>query len=343
MHAAVITGQGTIELQEVPEPTPRPGGVVVDIAFCGICGTDVHAYAHGGPYPATLCGHEWSGIVSEVAADVRSLSEGERVSVGMIPACGVCAECRAGLTDWCMTATSSLVHDPAGSAHGGYAPRIAVSAARVVPVPPGLSDESAAMIEPATVAFHGVRNAGIRVGDTVVVQGAGPIGAFALQWARVCGAAQVVVVEPSPARAALARDLRADVVVGPGEEAATAVMDRTGGRGADVVVECAGVASAIQSAVDLVRRGGHVSLIGLSDLPATINPGVWLVKEVVVRGSVAYVRAEFDPCIAMLAAGTVRAAPLHTSTVDLDGIAGAFALLAGGSNQETKILVRPPR
>src|SRR5271165_2737981 len=122
MRAAVITGQGSIELREVPEPVPAPGGVVVDVALCGICGTDVHAYAHGGPYPATLCGHEWSGTVSAVGEGVRTVAEGDRVSVGMLPACGACAECRAGLTDWCWTATMTLTSDPAGSAHGAYAP-----------------------------------------------------------------------------------------------------------------------------------------------------------------------------------------------------------------------------
>jgi len=341
MRAAVITGQGSIDLREVPDPVPRPGGVVVDIAFCGICGTDVHAYAHGGPYPPTLCGHEWSGTVSAVGDGVRSLAEGDRVSVGVTPACGECAECRAGLTDWCTTATMSVANDPAGSPHGGFAARLAVSAARVVPVPAAMSDETAAMIEPATVAYHGVRHAGIAPGDTVVVQGAGPIGAFALQWARVAGAATVLVVEPSATRGALALALGADLVVGPGEEAATAVRDRTGGLGADVVVECAGVPATVQTAVDLVRRGGRVSLIGLSALPATINPGIWLMKEAVVRGSVAYVHADFDHCVAMLAEGRVRSAPVHTSTVDLDGIAAAFDLLAAGDTAQTKILVRP--
>ena len=341
MRAAVITGQGSIELREVPEPVPAPGGVVVDVALCGICGTDVHAYAHGGPYPATLCGHEWSGTVSAVAADVRSVAEGDRVSVAILPACGACTECRAGLTDWCSTSTMSLVRDAAGSPHGAFAPRIAASADRIVVVPDTLDDATAAMVEPATVAFHGVRHAGIRLGDTVVVQGAGPIGAFALQWARVCGAATVIVVEPTPARAALARALGADVVVDAGAPAAAEVTERTHGLGADVVVECAGIPATIQSAVELARRGGRVAVIGLSDLPATIQPGTWLMKEVTVRGSIAYVRREFDPCIAMLASGRISAAPIHTSTVALDAIGGAFDLLAAGAGSETKILVRP--
>ena len=341
VRAAIITGQGTIEWREVPEPVPAPGGVVVDVAFCGICGTDVHAYVHGGPYPPTLCGHEWSGTVSARAPDVRSVAEGDRVSVGILPACGTCAECRAGLSEWCSTATLSVATDPAGSAHGAYAARIAVSAARVVPVPAALSDEVAAMVEPATVAYHGIRRSGLRVGDIAVVLGAGPIGGFALQWARVGGARTVLVVEPSPARAELAQLLGADAVVAPGEEAVQAVMERTGGLGADVVVDCAGVPATVQGAVDLVRRGGRVSLIGLSDVPATITPALWLFKEATVQGSVAYVQSDFAACVAMLADGRVQAEPLHTSTVGFEGLVGAFDVLAGGAPDQTKVLVRP--
>jgi (R,R)-butanediol dehydrogenase/meso-butanediol dehydrogenase/diacetyl reductase len=201
-----------------------------------------------------------------------------------------------------------------------------------------LTDEQAALVEPATVAFHGVRNAGIRLGDFVVVQGCGPIGAIALQVARVCGAGTAMVIEPSPARRALAARLGADIVVHP-DDAATTLADITNGLGADVVVECAGVPATVQSAVDHARPGGQVMLIGLSDLPATIHPATWLAKEVVVRGSIAYAHREFEMCMDLIASGRVDVRPVHTSTVALDALDGALQRLADGASDETKILV----
>jgi (R,R)-butanediol dehydrogenase/meso-butanediol dehydrogenase/diacetyl reductase len=230
--------------------------------------------------------------------------------------------------------------DPRGSAHGAFAPRIAASAARLVRVPDAISDAAAALIEPATVAYHGVRLGHIRLGDFAVVQGAGPIGLFALQWVRHAGAREVVVVEPSPARARLARELGATTTCLP-SEIAEVVAEGTGGLGADAVVECAGRPETIQSAVDLVRRGGSVTLIGLSDRDATIRPGIWLMKEVTVRCSIAYEQRDFGCVVDMLADGRVRADPLHTRTVGLSQLAEAMTELGAGPAQDVKILVDP--
>ncbi|MBK7951391.1 MAG: zinc-binding dehydrogenase [Deltaproteobacteria bacterium] len=341
MHASLITGRGRIEPREFPEPKLAAGGAIVDVAYCGICGTDVHAFQSGDPYPPGLCGHEWMGRVRDVADDVATFAPGDRVSVGILPPCGACAQCRAGQGAWCYPAMMSLGGgDPRGSAHGAFAPRIAASAARLVRVPDAISDAAAALIEPATVAYHGVRLGRIRLGDFAVVQGAGPIGLFALQWVRHAGAREIVVVEPSPVRAALARSLGATLTCTP-SEVAELVQDGTGGLGADAVVECAGRPETIQSAVDLARRGGAVTLIGLSDKDATIRPGIWLMKEVTVRCSIAYEQRDFPPVVEMLADGRVRAEPLHTRTVGLSRLADAMAELAAGGSRDVKVLVDP--
>ena len=342
VRAALIVGRGQLEMREFPEPVPPDSGVVVDIALCGICGTDVHGYQSGKSYNPAICGHEWAGAVSAVGRDVRDFSEGDRVVVGAAPACGSCAACRAGQADRCQVAfLSALARDALAPSHGGFAARIAVAAARVVRAHPALSDVEAAQVEPATVAFHAVRTSRLRLGDVAVVQGAGPIGLSTLQWVRAAGASRVIVVEPNPDRRELARSLGAHDVVEPGAAASELIKEHTHGLGADIVYECAGRPVAIQAAVDLARRGGALCLIGLADEDALISPASWLIREIAVTSSLAYLHEEFEMCMAMIADGRIRLEPLHTSTVDLDGLDDALRDLAGGASTQTKVLVDP--
>lgn len=342
MLAALITGLRRLELQEFADPTPADKGVVVDIALCGICGTDIHAYQSGQPYNPAICGHEWCGTVSAVGGEVKSLSEGDRVVVAVAPACGQCPPCRAGQSERCLaTFMSALGRDPLAPPHGGFAPRIAVAADRVVRTHAGLTDEQAAQVEPATVAFHAVRRSGLRLGDVAVVQGAGPIGLGTMQWVRAAGAGVVVVIEPNEQRRALAVDLGAHHAVAPGGDADALVKELTHGLGADIVYECVGRPFAVQSAVDLARRGGSMCLIGLADEDAPITPASWLIKEISVTSALAYTREEFDLAMGMIADGRFRTEPLHSSTVGLDRLEATLADLASGKSAHTKVLVDP--
>ncbi len=342
IRAGLITGAGVLELREFADPVPAPAGVVVDIAYCGICGTDVHAYQSGQPYNPAICGHEWSGTISAVGADVRGLTEGQRVVIGAAPSCGNCVACHAGHPERCQVAfLSAIGRDAWAPPHGGFAPRLAVAASKVVATDAGLSDVQAAQVEPFTVAFHAVRASRLRLGDTAVVQGAGPIGLATLQWVRAAGAGRVIVIEPNADRAALALTLGATEVVGPGSAAGSLVTERTRGLGADIVYECVGRPAAIQSAVDLSRRGGAVCLIGLADQDATISPQTWLVKEIAFTAALAYFHEEFEMAMGMIADGRIAVDPLHSSTVGLDGLDAALADLAGGTTTQTKVLVDP--
>jgi (R,R)-butanediol dehydrogenase / meso-butanediol dehydrogenase / diacetyl reductase len=342
MHAALITGENRVEMVEFPDPTPAPAGVVVDIAFCGICGTDIHAYQSGRPYNPAICGHEWAGTVSAIGADVKSVGEGDRVVVAVAPSCGQCTACRRGQADRCQVSFLSVLgRDPLAPPHGGFAPRIAVAAARVVKTDPGLTDEQAAQVEPITVAFHAVRTSNLRLGDIAVIQGAGPIGLGTMQWVRAAGAGRVIVIEPSPERRELARSLGAHHAVAPGDEANQVIQELTHGLGADIVYECVGRPFAVQAAVDLARRGGSMCLIGLAEGDATMSPGVWLVKEISVTSSLAYLHEEFEMSMGMMADGRVVVDSMHTSTVGLDSFEDALADLASGQSKEMKVLVDP--
>ncbi len=337
MQAGIITGKEVIELLEFAEPAPAQGEAVVRISYCGVCGTDLHNYQSGVPGNPAVCGHEWMGEVAAVGAGVASVREGDRVIGGIAPACGACAACRAGYASDCPHQLGSLMSTP----HGGFAPAIAVDARRLTPVPEGLDDRDAAMVEPLTVALHGVRRTRIRLGDSVAVIGAGPIGLLTLQCARAAGAGRAYVVEPVAERAALALQLGADRVLNPNEENVVGELaDATSGLGPDVVFECAGIAPTIQHAVDYVRRGGAVTLVGLANEDATIVPGAWLSKEVTVVASIAYAHQEFAMAADLIASGRVQVRPLLTHTSPLADIADAFSLL-NGDRRQIKILVDP--
>ena len=341
MKAALITGAGQLEVREFPEPTPAPGGVVVDIAYCGVCATDVGAYVSGRPYPPAVCGHEWTGTVTAVGAEVSSVGEGDRVVVGVPAACATCGACRTGHAAHCTTVQAvARGRDPDAPPHGGFAPRLSVAEHRVVPAHPDLDDATLAQVEPVTVAVHAVHRSAMAPGAVAVVLGAGSLGLTTAQCASALGAGRVVVVEPSAERRAVAVDLGVHLAVTP-EAAADAVAEQTGGVGADVVFECSGAPAALGAAADLLRPGGTLCLVGLAAGEVAVDTGAWLRRELTVTAALAYQRAEFAEAMDLLATGAVDVAPLHTATVGLGDLDTAMADMASGSTADLKVLVDP--
>lgn len=344
MQAALVTDQETLELVDFPEPDPGPQQVVVDIAYCGICGTDIHAFQSPGPARPSIFGHEWVGRVSKRGAEVSGLDDGDRVIIAVPPACGTCPACHAGQMDKCQTVMAATVAvGPYDTPHGAFAPQLAVHHHRALRANPQLTDQQAAQIEPTTICFHAVRASPPRLGDVAVIQGAGPIGLSTMQWVLAAGAGEVIVVEPSPSRRDRASRLGAHTVADIGDEATTVINERTAGLGADIVYECAGVAPAVQSAVDLARRGGRMCLIGLAVADAPISPRLWLAKEIRVGAALGYSHEEFDMAMGYVADGRVDLDALHTGTVGLAELADTFAELATGASEHTKVLVDPRR
>lgn len=339
MLAGLVTGQRRFELVEVPDPQPGPSLGVVQVAKCGICGTDLHGFLGSEPYNPAICGHEWVGTVSAVGDGVGNVHEGDRVVIAAPPSCGRCPECLAGRPAYCPVAFLGMVgRDPLAAKHGGFASAIAVDAARLVKVHAPITDDQAAIVEPAVVALHAVDRMRPRDGETVVVQGCGPIGLLTLQCAIARGASYVVAIEPAANRRELALQLGAAEAIHPSE-----AKERFGRQGADLVYECAGVPATIQQAVDLARRGGRVDIVGLASGAATISPHTWLVKEITVTAAIGHLHHEVAEVIDLIADGLVRTDPLHDRTVSLAELPVVIEQLADDPSSAVKVLVDPTR
>lgn len=342
MQVGLVTGKETIELKEFPDPMVEPGKVVVDISYCGICGTDLHGWLSGEPYNPAICGHEWVGHASKVDSEVSTCKEGDRVAIGGRTACGQCGSCQRGDADHCEVAFAAICGlGPMAAPHGGFATQIAFDGARIYQVDQRLSDVQAGLLEPVTIAVHAVRRTDIRLGDSVLVIGGGPIGLLVMQCARAAGAGTCVLLEPQASRRELALSTGADLVIDPTQaDAAEQVYSHIGPGGADVVFECAGIPATINQAVSYARRGGIVSLVGVASGAAEIQAAEWLVKELRLNSSIASLREECFMAQSLVADGRILVEPLHTSTVGLADLGNAFAGLARNPDQ-VKVLVDP--
>ncbi len=338
MRAAVYKGKQHLEVEEVPTPTPGPGQVLVRVKCCGVCGSDVHRFQHGMFWPDLIPGHEFCGVIAELGADVEGWTLGDRVigGGGSPPPGAASGGHRAPRY------TSRSNRSPTMSP-GAYAEYIAMDAWRPLPVPDGISDELAALTEPGAVALHMVRLSRLRLGDTAVILGAGPIGLFALQLVRAAGAGRVFVTEPAPARRRAAEELGADRVLDPTElDVVSELVAETGGIGPDVVFDCGGAQRTLHDALEMVRREGQVMVVALAWDEGYILPVEWVGREVELKTSYGSTPREWGICLDLMQRGLVRGEPLITpeSMVPLDGIQRAFEGLMS-PDQQVQVLIVP--
>src|SRR5690349_23850680 len=313
MRAARYYGKHDIRVEEVSEPTIREADdVLVEVAFCGICGTDLHEYSVGPivtpatPHPLTgvtlpqILGHEFSARVAAVGAGVRDVAVGDRVSIMPAIVCGRCRYCRRGQGHLCVRfACTGLSAET-----GGLAQYAVLKDYQVAKLPDGVSDVEGAVVEPASVAAYGVDRAGVRGGDVVLVTGAGPIGILSALYANAVGAGIVVIAEPNPNRAALARGIDVGPVLDPTEDGfADAIKDLTGGIGVDVVAECSGSTPGLATALTSVRRRGSIVQTGLHTRPATLDAMALSEKDVTLVGSWCYLITDWPRIIRLIASG----------------------------------------
>lgn len=341
MKAGVIRGPGIVEIADVPEPTLRPGSVIVAVDRCAIGGSDVLAVETGLlPAPAWF-GHSWSGRVVDVGADVSGRFEGERVVGAAPPPCGRCPHCFAGHPEHCDLVLEMIVGtDALASSHGAFAERIRVDHRRVRRAPEGIDENEAALAEPAAVAAHAVRRSGMQFGDVVVVIGAGTIGLLVAELARLAGAAWIVAIDPSSARRELACDLGSDAAFAETEDV-SGWLDRHGtGLGADVVFDCVGADRALDDAVRLARHGATVVAVGISSSASRSVPADLVRNEITIRASLGYGTADVQRVLELLSEDRLRVDQLVDPDIrPLERLPAA--LRAAASTSGRTILIAP--
>jgi (R,R)-butanediol dehydrogenase / meso-butanediol dehydrogenase / diacetyl reductase len=347
MRAARWHGPGDVRVEEVAEPAIRhPADVLVEVDAAMICASDFAEWRNGPhvipvkrPHPLTgmtapvTLGHEYVGRVSAVGADVRNVAVGDRVCGDACLRCNRCYWCLRGEYNICEKGASVGLH-----ADGAFAPALVVPDYTLVPVPAGVSDQNAAVVEPLAVGLHALRQTRMAAGDTVVVIGFGMIGAACTLLANATGAAQVIVVELSEQRARLAAQLGADLASGPGPDLRRTVRSRTSGRGADVILECTGRPGVVGDAVELSRRGGRIGLCGIPHEPSSLRTDRLVYFEREIVGCLGY-RFDHDTVIGLLANGSLNGIkPIFADPVDLaDVVRGGFERMASDPDVPLRI------
>jgi (R,R)-butanediol dehydrogenase/meso-butanediol dehydrogenase/diacetyl reductase len=333
MKAVTFQGLHTpLKFEDIADPTPGEGELVVKVGRCGICGSDLHMTedaAYGCKHGDVL-GHEFAGEVVALGKGVTANKVGDLVSVIPLKSCGQCEHCRKGEVQWC---------SQFGLQGGGYAEYAVTRPNQCVTLPSDLSLDDGAIIEPLAVALHGVNLSGLKTGDKVLVLGAGPIGLAVAFWARRFGAARVAVQDIASFQQKRATAMGADAfVVDPQDPVGSA--ERALGGKADIVFECVGLPGLIAQAVEQVKPRGTVLLLGLCTRPDTFNSFAMLSKEVKLVTSAFFTVPEYEASLAALEQGAHATQLLVTDTISLADTPAVYESLKRRT-EACKVMIAP--
>jgi L-iditol 2-dehydrogenase len=343
LKALIYTKPYTFEYSDFPDPVAGDDDVLVHVKACGICGSDVHGFTGktGRRIPPLIMGHEAAGIVEGFGKNVRSLEKGDRVCFDSTVYCNKCEACRAGLFNRCDKRQVLGVSIPEFKRHGAFAEYVAVPWWIVSKIPNELSFVHAALLEPASIGTHAANRAPISNNDIVVVIGAGTIGLFILQAAKLQGAAKVIAVDINEFRLDIAKKLGADKQINPlKSDLSEAILQDTEGKGANVTLEAVGYAKTFADAVGITRMGGHVVAVGNLENKAEFDLQQLVAKEHTFTGSYAS-SGEFRDCIGLVASGKINVEPLISDVLPLKEGPEAFDRLLKAKENLLKIVLEP--
>ncbi len=337
MRAAVWLGKDKLVVKEVEKPSAGPGEAIIRVKWAGICGTDLAIYAGrlSRARPPLIPGHEFSGEIVEVPKEnLWGLREGDAVVAEPLLPCGRCHACRTGMYNVCENFAMVGVDAP-----GSFAEFVKVKARNVYRLPSNISMELASLTEPTAVALHTVQRSGMKVGDSVVILGGGPIGLLIAELARISGAAPIIISEISPYRTSLARNLGFEVVVPARDELEKRVKALTRGRGADVVFDAVGVPAAASQFTRTSRIGGRIVVVGLYKEPSPVDLKEVCFRELTIIGSRVYRYPDFEKVLDIIFKDSDRFSSIITEKMELDQIERGFRISSQG--KAMKVLIHP--
>ncbi|MDR2618372.1 MAG: alcohol dehydrogenase catalytic domain-containing protein [Treponema sp.] len=344
MKAAVYLDKDKMELREVPTPRPDADSVLVKVRACAVCGSDIRIFHHGNSRvkPPQILGHEAAGEVAETGANVTRFKKGDHVAIGADVPCGECAFCEAGIGNNCQI-NYAMGYQFAGSfAEYVLLNKTVVNYGPVHKIPAGMGWDEAALAEPLACVLNAVELTGIRLGDTVVIIGAGPIGCMIIPIAYMSGAAKVIVVQRSRPRLESARKFNAGAYICSGEEdAVKRVLEETGGLGADVIFTANPSPQSHAEALRMAKNRARINLFG--GLPAgstvTLDTNIIHYKELIVCGAHGSLPRHHQKAIDLIAAGRPDIKPYISHHFPLDQIREAFE--TAESHKGMRVVVRP--
>jgi (R,R)-butanediol dehydrogenase / meso-butanediol dehydrogenase / diacetyl reductase len=337
MSAAVYVGDGKLAVEQVPRPERGPGEVLVEIAECGICGSDLHLVLERYAKPGAILGHEWSGVVRAAPSD-SGWTPGDRVVGNAAPGCGHCRPCQRGRPSVCLHRATP---DFAGS-RGAFCQYKTVAADSLLSIPDSLPTRVAALAEPTAITLHALRLADVRPDDRVLVTGAGPVGLLLVAALRAHGIADITVSEPSALRRRQALAVGAGRVVPPDAlEPPPMALPVT--EPYTVVFECSGQASALEAGLGQLDYAGTLVVVGTGFEPPRINQNRMIILELEIIGAYNYNDDGFGPALDLLDNGGLPLqALIEPDDIPLGGVMGSMERLARGEIP-SKVMVQPGR
>jgi len=343
LKALLYTKPYTLEYTDVPDPQFGDDDILVRVKACGICGSDVqgHTGKTGRRLPPLIMGHEAAGMVEAVGANVTGFAAGDRICFDSTVYCNQCPACKQGIFNRCVKRQVLGVSVPEFKRNGAFAEFVAVPHWICAKLPDNMSFVQASLLEPASIGAHAANRPVISETDTVVVIGAGTIGLFILQAAKLRGAAMTIACDINDFRLSLAKQVGVDGCVNPRHvDLKEEILKATDGRGADVAFEAVGFADTFRQAISITKTGGTVVAVGNLQKETEFNLQELVSRELTFTGSYASA-GEFRPCIDLIASGRINVGPLVSDVLPLKNGAGAFERLLKAEENLLKIVLQP--